>query len=176
MNIIKQLTDKIFFAAGVIIFLQLPHFIDQYTQRVGGYSASKNQQLEKYTSIASNGYNGDIDKLINSFKSSNDPAVQETGKNIEEIQTDSFLLKEELQILETEGLFRKIIFLITNTRIDLARGTIKNFQPGVPLNLWALAYGLFGGILFSLIFNGFLFIPKKVLEKRRIKRNKTFAS
>lgn len=176
MNLIKQLADKIFFAAGVILFLQLPHFIDQYTQRVGGYSESKNQQLEKYQSIAANSYGGDIQKLIKSFKNSEDAAVRETGENIEEVRLDAYDLREELTVLENEGLFKKIIFLVTHLRLELAKGTLKSFQPGVPLNLWALAYGVFGGILFSLLFNGMLFIPKKAIEKRRIRKSKTFAN
>ena len=176
MNLIKQLVDKIFFATGVILFLQLPHFIDQYTQRVGGYSESQNQQLDKYLSIATNGYDGNIQKLIESFKNSKDEAIRKTGENIEEVQLDVRDLKEELNVLETEGLFKKILFLTTHTRFDLAKGTLKSFQPGVPLNLWTFVYGLFGGILFSMFFNGVIFLPKKMIQKRQLKRSRTFDS
>ena len=46
MKALRHLLDKIAFAAGVIIFLQLPHFIDQYTQRLGGYHAAQKLQLD----------------------------------------------------------------------------------------------------------------------------------
>ena len=176
MNLVKQLIDKIFFTAGVIIFLQIPHFIDQYTQRIGGYAESKNQQLADYQDIAKNNFNGDINKLIDSFKNSSDDAVRETGNNIEGTQIDVNLLKTEVDALDDNSLMSKVIFLSTNLRYDLAKGTLKSFQPGIPLNLWALVYGLVGGILFSLLFNGSLFIPKKIIEKRKIKRSKTFSS
>jgi hypothetical protein len=176
MKLISSLIDKIFFTFGVIIFLQLPHFIDQYNQRIGGYAESKSQQLNDYQKIAKNNFAGDIQALINSFKNSNDDAVKETGKNIEQTLIDVKVLQHEIEVLATDGLFNKLIFLSTNLRYDLAKGTLGSFQPGIPLNLWALIYGLVGGILFSLIFNGFLFIPKRMIEKRRIRKSKTFAS
>ena len=41
---IKDLLDKICFAVGVMVFLQLPHFIDQYTQpRTYGHSSKRGQ-------------------------------------------------------------------------------------------------------------------------------------
>ena len=173
MMILKQLLDKIFFAIGVIVFLQMPHFIDQYTQRIGGFAESKIQQLEEYQIIAENNYDGNISLLIEKFKNSQDKAIQQTGENISATQQDVFLLNDEIQLLESEGLFKKVIFLTTNLRYNIAKGALSTFQPGIPLNLWALVYGLIGGVLFSLIFNGTTKIPKIVLRKRKVK-NKVF--
>lgn len=175
MKIAKQLLDKIFFTFGVIIFLQLPHFINQYTQRIGGYSESQIQQLSNYQSIANDNYNGQIDLLIQGFSNSTDEAVRQTGDNIKSTQDDVQLLKDEISILENEGLFKKIIFLIPNLRLNIAKGTLNSFQPGIPLSFWAIAYGLFGGILFSLMFNGVTQVPRLVLRKKK-PRGKVFSS
>ena len=176
MKLLTSLFDKIFFTTGVILFLQLPHFIDQYTQRIGGYSESKNQQLASYQIIAQNNFDGDIEKLIKNFISSTDKAVRETGENIEQIKDEALILKHEVEILDDENLLSKVIFLSTNLRYDLAKGTLRSFQPGIPLNVWALVYGLIGGILFSLLFNGSVFIPKKIIKNRKLKKSKTFTS
>lgn len=175
MNIFKQLLDKIFFTLGVIIFLQLPHFIDQYTQRIGGYSESNLQQLMNFQTIANNNYDGDLNKLIEGFTTSNDTAVRQTGENIQTTQLNAKALNHEIKILENEGLFIKIIFLTTHLRLDLAKGTLRSFQPGIPLNLWAIIYGLIGGILFSLLFNGVTQVPRLVLKKKK-PREKIFSS
>ena len=174
MILLKQLLDKIFFAAGVIVFLQIPHFIDQYTQRIGGYAESKIQQLHEYQVIAQNNYDGNLNLLIESFKQSKDSAVQQTGDNISTTQQDVYVLNKEIQLLEAEGLFKKVVFLGSNLRYNIAKGTLGTFQPGVPLNLWALVYGLFGGILFSLLFNGTTKLPKLIL--RRKSKNKVFTN
>jgi len=175
MKIVKQLLDKIFFACGVIIFLQLPHFINQYTQRIGGYSESQIQQLSSYQSIANDNYNGQIDLLIQGFAKSSDEAVRQTGDTIKATQEDVALLKDEISILENEGLFKKIIYLIPNLRLNIAKGTLNTFQPGIPLSFWAIAYGLFGGILFSLMFNGATKVPRLILKKKK-PRGKVFSS
>jgi hypothetical protein len=170
MSIIKQLLDKIFFAIGVIIFLQMPHFIDQYTQRIGGYAESKIQQLQEYQIIAENNYDGNLNLLIDKFKQSKDSAIQQTGENISTTQQDVYKLNEETQLLETEGLFKKVLFLSTNLRYNIAKGTLGTFQPGIPLNLWAFVYGLIGGVLFSLVFNGTTKLPKLIM-RRKSKKN-----
>jgi len=123
MILIKQLLDKIFFAVGVIVFLQMPHFIDQYTQRIGGYAESKIQQLQEYQVIAENNYQGNLNLLIDSFKQSNDSAIQQTGENMSKTQKDVFVLNDEIQVLEQDGLFKKIVFLTTNLRYNIAKGT-----------------------------------------------------
>lgn len=175
MKITKQLLDKIFFTLGVIVFLQLPHFINQYTQRIGGFSESQVQQLSNYQSIADDNYNGQIALLIAGFENSTDEAVRQTGINIKATQADVESLKKEILILENEGLFKKIIFLIPNLRLNIAQGTLKSFQPGIPLSFWAIAYGLFGGILFSLMFNGATKVPRLVLRKKK-PRTKVFSN
>ena len=167
MIILKQLLDKIFFTMGVIVFLQLPHFLDQYTQRIGGFAESKIQQLEQYQLIAENNYDGNINLLIENFKNSQDKAIQQTGENISATQQDVYVLNDEIKLLEEEGLFKKVVFLSTNLRYNIARGTLGTFQPGIPLSIWAFVYGLIGGILFSLIFNGTTKIPKLVFRRKQ---------
>jgi hypothetical protein len=173
MSIFKQLLDKIFFAVGVIVFLQMPHFIDQYTQRIGGYTESKVQQLQEYQVIAENNYEGNLSLLIENFKNSNEKAIQQTGENISDTQQDVYVLNDEIQLLESEGLFKKVVFLGTHLRYNIAKGTLATFQPGIPLNLWAFVYGLIGGVLFSLLFNGTTKLPKLIL--RRKPKNNVFA-
>ena len=173
MTIFKQLLDKIFFTMGVIVFLQLPHFLDQYTQRIGGYAESQIQQLEQYQIIAENNYDGNLDLLIENFKNSEDRAIQQTGLSISETQQDVFVLKDEIKVLEQDGLFNKILFLSTNLRYNIAKGTLGTFQPGIPLSIWAFVYGLIGGVLFSLLFNGTTKIPKVIMRKKS--KNNVFA-
>lgn len=169
MRIIKQLLDKIFFTLGVIVFLQLPHFIDQYTQRIGGYSESQKQQLSNYQVIADNNYQGNLKLLIEGFKESSDSAVRQTGENISATQVDVSQLNTEINYLENEGLFKKIVFLSTNLRLNIAKGTLGAFQPGIPLSIWSIIYGLIGGVLFSLMFNGATKVPKLIVGKKKRK-------
>ncbi len=171
MKVFLGLIDKIVFTCGVIVFLQLPHFIDQYTQRIGGYYSSQQQQLAEYQAIASNNYNGDLTQMIRAFKNSSERAVVETGEKVARTKTSVDALEKDIQVLENDPLGQKIWYLLSHLRMDIARGTLRVFQPGVPLSLWAFAYGLVGGVVFSLLFNGLVRTPGAV--HRRIQRRGT---
>ena len=149
--------------------MQLPHFVNQYAQRLGGYYESREQQLSEFQNVANNNFNGDLEALITSFLQSQDPAIVETGGNIQQTRSDVGELSEENAALQGEDTFSKILFLTTHFRLDIGKGTLHNFKPGIPLNLWALAYGLIGGIIFSLLFNGICKTPRLL----RRKKNKT---
>ncbi len=163
---IKNLLDKFFFAAGVLVFLQLPHFIDQYTQRMGGYAASQSEQIKEYQTIADQHYGGDLNLYMERLQQNADPAVAESAKQMAKRINGADDLKQELQVFEQEPLWYQIPYFITHIRLDLAKGTVNNFAPGVPINLWAWGYGLIGGILFSLLFNGVAKAPKLLKRKK----------
>jgi len=152
---IRQLLDKIMFTIGVIVFMQLPHFVNQYAQRLGGYYESREQQLTEFQGVANNNYNGNLDVLINTFLQSTDPAIVETGEKIKQTRLDVGELSEENEALKGEDTLSKILFLTTHFRFDIGKGTLNNFKPGIPLNLWALASVLLGGIVLCLMVNRF---------------------
>ena len=166
---IKNLLDKIFFAVGVMVFLQLPHFIDQYTQRMGGYAASQNEQIKEYQDIANQHFAGDLSAYIARLQQNTDPAVAESAKQMAERLASADDIKTELEVFEQQPLWYQVPYFITHMRMDLAQGTAQNFAPGLPINLWAWGYGLVGGVLFSLLFNGLTKTPR--LLRRKPKAN-----
>lgn len=164
---IKNLLDKIFFAVGVMLFLQLPHFIDQYTQRMGGYHDSQAQQIKEYQAIADQHFAGDLAAYIERMQGNADPAVAESASQMEQRIDQTSAIKRELKVYEEEPLWYQVPYFLTHMRMELARGTARNFAPGVPINLWAWGYGLVGGVLFSLLFNGVVKAPAAVLKRRK---------
>lgn len=166
---IKSLIDKIFFAIGAIVFLQLPHFIDQYTQRMGGYAASQKEQIKEYQVIADQHFEGDLQAYMERLQQNTDPAVSTSADQIANRLIKAVSIEKELMVYEQEPLWYQLPYFITHMRMDLARGTAQNFSPGLPINLWAWGYGLIGGILFSLLFNGVIRTPRLILRKKKNK-------
>lgn len=149
---ILGLLDRIVFACGVILFLQLPTFIDQYTHRLGGFQRAQAEQIDGFRKIASDNFNGNMQALINTFENSDMQSVRDTAQNIRNSLQTREAVEADLSILESGNLTKKIIYLLTNLRYNLAQDTMKNFTPNIPLNLQSLLYGLLGGILFSILF------------------------
>ncbi|MDZ7777948.1 MAG: DUF2937 family protein [Bacteroidales bacterium] len=168
MKILLRFLDRIFFAAGVILFLQLPNFIDQYTQRYGGYYEAQQEQLENYGDIAAKYFDGDINRMVDSFKEEgNNPAIKETGRQLEETLNRIEELREGRQVLEEGTLLRKIGYIVLHPNWRLLSGTWSAYKPGMPFTMDALLSGIAGGLLFGALFSllrkaGFLlFSPQK---------------
>jgi hypothetical protein len=170
MKIIVGFIDRLCFAAGVLVFLQLPHFIDQYTQRFGGFYDAEKAHLEKYQSIADQNFAGDLKALIRQFKSGGSQAIIQTGEAIEKTYVRVSEFEKGLKALEGGDFIRKVMYLSINIDYDLAKGTLRVFKPGIPFSVEAVACGVFGGVLFSLFFNGLIRLPKW-LSRRLSKKN-----
>lgn len=165
MKLIVGFLDRICFTAGVLVFLQLPHFIDQYTQRFGGYYGSEQQHIAEYQANADENFKGSLDKLIQAFKSSNSTAVHRIGKKIEKDAARVRALRADKDILEKGNLLNKLLFLATDLDFEIAKGTMQSFKPGVPFTTDALICAVFGGITFSLVFNFLFWLPKLIVGK-----------
>ncbi len=170
MKIFAGFIDRMLFAIGVLALMQLPNFIDQYTQRIGGYYSAEKTHLEKYQSIADDNYAGNIEALISDFKGSSKNAISQTGADIEATLITISDLKDGLAILENHNLPQKIFYLLTNTDINLAKGTMNVFRPGIPFSMDAAICGVLGGILFSLTFNGLIKLPRLLFFRSSAKK------
>lgn len=163
---LKNLLDKICFAAGVILFLQLPQFIDQYTQRIGGYVDSQKNQIAEYQVLADRHFKGDLSAYIKRLRENQDPVIADSAQQIDTFIDHSDALAKEAIIYESKPLWYTIPYFITHFRVDIVKGTARNFTPGMPINIWSWLYGLLGGVLFSLLFNGLIKLPRLVKRKK----------
>ena len=166
MFIIKGLLDRIFFAAGVLIFMQVPNFVDQYTQRLGGFYQAQAEYMRQYQNIADNQHAGDLEALIGEFNSSNRTSVQQTGEAILENRSQVQQLKSDLAVLESNQFLPKVVHLMSNMRYGIARETARVFTPGMPFSIEALVSGLFGGMMFTVLFYGFAKFPRLFIRKK----------
>lgn len=167
MFIIKGLLDRVLFAVGVLLFMQVPHFVDQYTQRLGGYYQAQVNHLDQYQKIANKQHQGDLDALIREFKSSEKMSVRETGNNISDSRAQAKSVQDDLYVLDHQPLAVKLMHLATGTRYSIAQQTLTHYKPGVPFSIESMICALLGGVLMSMLFNSFLFVPKLFSRKPR---------
>ncbi len=170
MRLFKNFLDKIFFAAGVLMFLQLPNFVDHYTQRFGGYYDAKLEQLGAYQEIADKHFDGDLEKMARNFEETgNNQAIQDAGKQLQNDAEKVVTLYDGLAILENRSLLRKVVFIMFNPDKTLLFGTLKAYKPGTPFTTDALFAGLAGGLIFTAFFN--LLVQSQYLFRKRKRNN-----
>lgn len=169
MKIFYRFIDRLVFAAGVLLFLQLPNFMDHYTQRLGGFYDAEKQHMERYREIAERHFDGDMEKLLDAFEDSNVTAMEETGQELERSADRLEELKEGVEIMENASFLRQIGYLVIHIDFDIARGTLRSYSPGMPLTKEGLISGLIGGVLISLLFNGLVAVVRIPFRKKQKK-------
>lgn len=164
---ILGILDRILFSLGVILFLQLPAYIDQYTHRLGGFQRGFSEQINSFQTIADNNFDGDINQLINNFKQNQMPSIRETAETIEYNVSMNQSIQTDLDALQNRTLTQKIFYLLRHLRLALAKDTLNTFSPSIPLNIMSFVYGLLGGILFSSLFYLLIRLPLHWFNNKR---------
>lgn len=174
MSFVKGLVDRIIFTFGVLLFMQAPHFIDQYEQRLGGFYQAQINHLQRYQEIADQQHGGNLTDLINDFESSNQSSVQQTGKHIRELNAQAKQLESDVAALTENSFVHKLSYLLTSMKLEIAQAVIKSFRPALPISLEAVICGFIGGLILSCLFNlcfGFSNGTSKTNKKHKQKSN-----
>jgi len=151
MKIINGLLQRLLFTLGFILFMQLPQFIDHYTQHLAGYYNAQQDQLKQYKAIAKLNYDGHLNTLIANFKLNPNPEIQQVGKQIAALKASVKSLRKGVDTLSTGDYPTQLYFLAKNIDLSLAQNTLQILKPGIPLSQSALITGLIGGLVINLI-------------------------
>ena len=150
MTFIHGLLQRLLFTIGVMLFMQLPQFIDHYSQQLSGYYLAQQNQLQQFQLIADTNFNGQLDTLIADFKSSPSAAVQQVGKRVLTLQQSLPELAIDLVTLTEGSYINKLTYFVTRIDSKLAENTLSLFTQGIPLSQAAIVTGLVGVITLNL--------------------------
>ena len=149
MEYFGRLVDKLVFTFGCIITMQLPAFIAHYRQRLGGHLDEARSLLASYERLAERNFGGDMQRLLQEYEQNQSPAIQETGRIIQENLDRIKLLEENIADISNQSMWLDIIYFLFGFDSQVAKGTLEGFAPTVPLQLDAWILGLMGGLLAS---------------------------
>ena len=154
--IFESVFDRIVSAAGALIFFQIPSFLVQYQQRLGGHVDEMAHLIRKYKSAAAD--NGrTVEEYIGLHLQSNVKEFVSTGKIMTENMERYTDLSAALKSLSQSKGFVKFYSFLKDIDIDIFKATLKNFVPGISFNTDTLIYGAAGIIFFMAVY----FVIKK---------------
>ena len=159
--------DRLLFFIAVLLFMQIPHFMDQYTQRIAGHHEAEQANLAKYQSIADEFFGGDLTMLVDDFKASQRGSVARMGEVIESSMDRAQVLQQSLAILRGDSFLQKLSYLAMNSDKAVVRGSMQDFQPGMPFSHEAILSGITGGVLSMMLFALTIRLPIRVMRGRR---------
>jgi len=146
------------FTAAVMLGVQIPNFVDQYSKRVDAHAKEVNISFAEYEKIAKKYGTGSIEALIKKHENSPDLTFQAEAEPIRQSYVRKQRFDAELKALQGPFLARAFHVLIDSDR-EILLDTWNHYSANVPLNSLAaisgLTFGLFASLLLELCWSLF---------------------
>jgi hypothetical protein len=147
---LRDYARLIVFSTGLLVGVQLPGFVDQYTKRVDAHYVEAQRAFGGFRATADRYYNGSIQALLNHHAKSGDGVFIDEAKTIESLQTRLDSLASEAAAMRAP-LLRRIIHIAFDADREILNETAKVFSYTVPLSPAAIICGVSIGLLIALV-------------------------
>ncbi|MGE4520153.1 MAG: DUF2937 family protein [Desulfobacteraceae bacterium] len=167
MKTIAQYLRLILFLAGILAGIQIPNFMDTYHKSLIAHLNESDKSLSPFKQDADRYFRGNLEALINHYKSDKDPVFTEGGKSIEFIYQRNILLKKAL-LNFNKSFLSGIIHTFIKPVEDIKKEVIKNYSYTVKLDKKSIIAGLLSGTFLAGI-PEFLFVILTGILRRKTK-------
>ena len=163
---LKTYLRMVIFAAGILLGIQIPSFVEQYAQRVHAHLQEAQSIFAEFQKTADRFFDGSIEKLIHHYQTANDAVFNADALTIERIYDRLAHLRAEHAALDRPLAFR-IFHVLFNADRVLLHESITHFTYTVPLQPQAIGCGLILGVAACLILDGIMFAVGRMAVNRR---------
>ena len=165
--------DRLLCVLGAVAFAQLPEFIQQYRQRLGGHLDEARRQLAEFTAVASHS-KLTLPEFIARTAATPDPAVARLGAVVRDTLTRVNELTAAETALNQATLWGKPFVFCAHLDPAIARATLKIYLPAVPTTLEGLIYAVAGMLTLLGLYHGLIRYPlSAAFARRRQAKEKT---
>jgi len=165
MRLLKEYTIRLVFTAGILLGVQIPNFIDQYTQKISAHQLEATKNFSGFQATADKFHGGSINALIERHETSNDPVFQSEATPIKEIHSRIQAFSSEMKALNA-NLLGKIFHVAFKSDRAVIKETLSEYSATIPLNTDAIICGLGLGMISALLCDLFFFVLKLVFGRR----------
>lgn len=160
----------VLFTAGLLIGVQIPGFISDYSKRVEAHLMEAQQNLRGYNDTAQRFFNGDVQALIQHYRSSDDPVFRTDANNISNLLTRNQVLDREFMALQGPWYLRAW-HVLTAADPDIRKETWNGYTWQVLLSPEVIGWGLVCALLFSMVIESFvLFIDWVFVGRHHVRK------
>lgn len=163
------LIDRMLCVAGAVLFSQIPEFIQQYVQRLGGHLDEARRQLGHFSEIASQA-GLTLAGLVTRSEGSSEPTVVQLGHLVRETESRVDALSAAEAGIRNASLFGRPLVFLRHLDLSIARATWAVFKPAVPTTAEGLTYAAAGVLLMLALYHGGVKYPVRRAWRRRSER------
>ncbi len=166
LNAGDGLIDRVMCVLGAVLFSQVPEFMQQYLQRLGGHLDEARRQLLQFQQVAkSSGLS--LDDLIHRTTTNAEPAVAKLGSVMSEtVERVTDLTAAQAALFDASLWSRPFVF-VRHLDFSITRATWSIYKPAVPTTGEGLAYALLGILFFLGLYHFGIKYPIACLRARR---------
>jgi hypothetical protein len=162
----EGLLDRMLCVLGAVIFSQVPEFMQQYLQRLGGHLDEARRQMQQFQQAA--GQSGlTLERFIAQTSTNMDTAVAKLGGVMSRAITRVDTLESAQSALQNASLWTRPFVFLRHLDSSIAHATWSIFKPAVPTTAEGLVYALGGMLIFIAIYHLGIKYPIAQVRARR---------
>lgn len=131
----------VIFAFGLLVGVQVPGLINDYSQRVEAHLIEARQGLKGFQETAGRFFNGDLQALVAHYRASDDPVFRSDADSIGNLLGRNQLLEAEWQALQGPW-YARAWHVLAAADPQLREETLKGYGYQILLAPQAIAWGL----------------------------------
>ncbi|MDD2159370.1 DUF2937 family protein [Pseudomonas sp. MIL19] len=129
------------FALGLLVGVQVPGFIDDYSKRVDAHRIEAEQGLKGFRQTAERFFKGDLVALVGHYQASADPVMRSDAQSLGTLVERSAFLEREAKAMQGAW-YAQVWHLTTAADHELMKETLDAYRYQVLLAPEAIAWGI----------------------------------
>lgn len=129
------------FALGLLVGVQVPGFIDDYSKRVEAHRLESEQGLKGFRETARRFFKGDLVALVGHYQASSDPVMRSDAQSLGTLVERSVFLEREAKAMQGPW-YGQVWHLATAADHELLEETFTAYRYQVLLAPEAITWGI----------------------------------
>ncbi|PPK36304.1 hypothetical protein CD175_22025 [Pseudomonas laurylsulfatiphila] len=138
----------VLFAAGLLIGVQVPGFINDYTKRVEAHLIEAQAGLSGFQNTANQFFKGDMQALVAHYRASEDPIFRSDADSLSNLLTRQLALDKQFQAMQGPWYIR-FLQVVLAADPDIRKETWNGYSYQILLTPEAIVWGMSGALLLS---------------------------
>jgi Protein of unknown function (DUF2937) len=169
----EGILDRVLCLLGAVAFCQLPEFMQQYLQRLGGHLDEARRQLAIFENTAAQSQLT-LPQFIDRTTTNTDTAVARLGEVMQDTLDRVAELSTAEAAIRNASLWEKPFAFFANLDRSIASATLDVYKPAVPTTTEGLIYAAAGMITILCLYHGCIRYPiTAAIRRRAIRREQT---
>lgn len=146
---LRSYTRLIIFAIGLLVGVQWPGLLNDYSVRVQAHLAEARTALQGFSDTADKFFGGDLNALVRHYQSSDDPVFRSDAQSISTLATRETVLRAEWQALQGPW-YQRSWHVLSAADAQIRDETLQGYTYQVPLAPEAIAWGVGVAVMLAL--------------------------